>query len=98
MEQIDAQVSDLRFLSQTGGALSHRADSAPDAYSPPPTSATDGDNSALGQPGRHASGKRKSEEEGGKQQRSKRNRVCHELQLCYIWRLGMLIVLRSTFP
>jgi hypothetical protein len=90
MEQIDAQVSDLRYLTQQAAPVALPSEASSTAYSPPVSvSATPGDNSALGSAGpgdgasggggiAHNSSKRKSEDEGligSKQQRSKRNRV-----------------------
>lgn len=84
MEQIETQVSDLRYLTQMPVPLPSERE-GPD-YSPP-ASAMPGDNSALavlgaGDGGGAAPGsaKRKSEDEeatGSKRQRSKRNRVSY---------------------
>jgi hypothetical protein len=83
MEQINTQVSDLRYLAQAPVALSETAS----AYGTPrpqphgsPGSASVGDNSALpmSDDASNSNNKRKSTDDGtvsGKQTRSKRNRV-----------------------
>ncbi|KAF7554963.1 hypothetical protein G7046_g6674 [Stylonectria norvegica] len=89
MEQIETQVSDLRYLSQAPAATPSGSSSGPVAayetpqpnvHQPPtsPGSASVGDNSAPSVGASNANNKRKSVDEGsmsGKQTRSKRNRV-----------------------